>query len=262
MSRRRTFRRLGAFTLLEIMMAVAILSIVAGSVYQFTDVSLQSATFYTKTGDQEALRAGLRRLVEAELAAIPAGVPGALFGLRSHGHEGERDSLQMVCEPGNGVLSADAHGNYEVLLEVREWPRKSGKFSLGIERRPHEDDDDDDDDDDDNPSKAATSLHPHINLPADWVPLIEGVRNLEVNYFDGRLNGWVEKWTDQTILPNLVRIRFADENGQQPYEFVARVPAGGIREGATVFAPPPVARPPGTGGPNPTPIPRLPATQR
>lgn len=225
-------------------MAVAILSIVAASIYQFTDVSLASAAFYTKTSDQEAIRAGLRRLVEAELAEIPAGVPGALFGLRSRGRDGQRDSLQLVCGPGNGVLSADAHGNYEVLLEVREWPRKSGKFSLGIERRPHEDDEDDDDEDEDNPAAtAAASLHPHLNLPADWVPLVEGVRNLEINYFDGRLNGWVEKWVDLTILPNLVRIRFADENGQQPFEFVALVPAGGIRTGATVFAPPPVRAP-------------------
>lgn len=240
----RTSGSLRAFTLLEIMMAVAILSIVAAAIYQFTDVSLESANFYTKTGDLESVRAGLRRLVEAELSAIPAGIPGALFGLRSHGREGERDSLQVVCQPGNGVLSAEARGNYEVLLEVREWPRKSGRFALGIERRPH-DDDDDDDDDDDNPATAATSLHPHINLPADWVPLIEGVRNLEINYFDARLNGWVEKWTDQTTLPNLVRVRFADENGQQPYEFVARVPAGGIRDGATVFVPAPVRTPGG-----------------
>lgn len=239
MSRPITSAPAGAFTLLEIMMAVAILSIVAASVYQFTDVSLASASFYARTSDQEAVRAGLRRLVEAELAEIPAGVPGALFGLRSKGRDGQRDSLQMVCAPGNGVLSADAHGNYEVLLEVREWPRKSGKFALGIERRPHEDDEDDDDDED-NP---ALPLHAPVNLPADWVPLIEGVRNLEINYFDGRLNGWVEKWVDLTILPNLVRIRFADENGQQPFEFVARVPAGGIRGGATVFAPAPIRAP-------------------
>ncbi len=238
-----------AFTLLEIMLAVAILSIVAGSIYQFTNVSLESASYYTMTGDQEAVRAGLRRLVEAELADIPVGVPGSLLGLKSHGRDGDRDSLQMVCAPGNGVLSSDAHGNYEVLLEVREFPRRSGKFSLGIERRPHEDDDDDDDDD-----EAASALHPHINLPADWVPLIEGVRNLEIRYFDSRLNGWVERWTDQTILPNLVRVRFADENDQQPYEFVARVPAGGIQASATKFVPP--VRPAGVVGQTPGTPPR------
>lgn len=241
MSNRRDSAGSGAFTLLEIMMAVAILSIVAASIYQFTDVSLQSAAFYAKTGDQEAVRAGLRRLVEAELADIPAGVPGSLLGLRSHGREGQRDSLQMVCAPGNGVLSSDAHGNYEVLLEVREFPRRSGKFALGIERRPHEDDDDDDEDEDDEPN--PTSLKPRIDLPADWVPLIEGVRNLEINYFDSRLNGWVEKWTDQMMLPNLVRVRFADELGQQPYEFVARVPSGGLQASAMKFAPPPIRAP-------------------
>ena len=228
----------GAFTLLEIMMAVAILSIVAASIYQFTDVSLQSAYFYTKTGDQEAVRAGLRRLVETQLAAIPIGVPGSLLGLKTRSHDGERDSLQMVCAPGNGVLADDARGNYEIQLEVREFPRRSGKFALGIERRPHEDDDDDDDDDDAAATNAVASLHPHVNLPADWVPLIEGVRNLQIGYFDSRLNGWVEKWTDQTILPNLVRVQFSTDDGQQPYEFVARVPAGGISQSATKFVPP------------------------
>lgn len=252
MKSRRTSGRGGeAFTLLEIMLAVAILAIVATAVYQFTDVSIASANFYTQTGDEEALRAGLRRLVEAELASIPAGTPGSLMGLRSHTRDGERDSLQVVCAPGNGVLAADAHGNYEILLEVREFPRKSGKFSLGMERRPHEDDDDDDDEDNPAAANGTTPIKPRLNLPADWVPLLEGVRNLEISYFDSRLNGWLEKWTDQSILPNLVRMRFASADGQNPYEFVARVPGGGIRSDLKIFTPPVVRAPAAVNPRNP-----------
>lgn len=245
------------------MLAVAILAIVATAVYQFTDVTLQSAKFYTETADEESVNAGLRRLIEAELASLPTGVQGALLGLRSHNRDGEHDTLQLVCAPGNGVLSADAHGNYEVLLEVRESPRKSGKYALGIERRPHEDDNDDDDDDTTNGGLKSPGANPaRPNLPADWVPLVEGVRSLEIGYFDSRLNGWVERWTDQAVLPNLVRIRFSADESRPPYEFIARVPGGGVHQGVPTFNAPlnriPGVQVSGQTGAGPAPVQPLP----
>ena len=39
-----------------------------------------------------------------------------------------------------------------------------------------------------------------------WVSLLEDVRSLQVRYFDPRLNGWVERWTDTGTLPPLVRL--------------------------------------------------------
>ncbi len=112
-------------------------------------------------------------------------------------------------------------------------PRGSGHYCLGMERTPWTDDDDDDDDDDDNtgrPKASSTKVSDvtkvHQTLPSDWVKLMDNVKGLEISYFDARLNGWVDKWTDTSTLPNLVRVRLALGEGRAPYEIVERVPGG------------------------------------
>ncbi len=236
--------RVAAFTLLEIMLAVMVLVIITVVVYDFTDTTLASARFSTELADHDTAYSGMRRLIEAQLAALPLAEAGSFVGvnIKSKG-EGRRDMLQMVCPAGNALLSPDAKGFYQVTLGIRESPRGSGKFFLGMNREPWSDDDDDEDDDDDNGNaknvnKATSNRAPKVNLPSDWIPLMPGITGLEIAYFDARLNGWVDKWTDQSALPNLVRMRLLTSADQPPYEIVARVPGGGPRRVIPVFTNP------------------------
>ena len=142
----------------------------------------------------------------------------------------------MVCPAGNALLTPDARGFYQITLDLREMPRGSGHYALGLEREPWTDDDDDDDDDDD--AKTQAAHHPPTKPagraapPADWVQLIDNVQSLEIAYFDARLNGWVDKWTDAAMLPNLVRVRLTAGGDSVPYELVEKVPGGGLAKTA------------------------------
>ena len=234
-----------AFTLLEIMLAVMVLVIITVVVYDFTDTTLSSARMSVDMADQDTAFSGMRRLIETQLASIPISEAGAFVGVNIRSkNTARRDMLQMVCPAGNALLSPDAKGFYQITLGVRENPRGSGKYSLGMNREPWTSDEDDDDDDEDangNPINRTTSNRaPKTNLPADWIPLMEGITGLEVAYFDVRLNGWVDKWTDSTALPNLVRMRLLAVENQPPYEIIARVPNGGPHRtaGAPGFVPP------------------------
>jgi prepilin-type N-terminal cleavage/methylation domain-containing protein len=218
--------RKAGFTLLEIMLAVAIMGLIGMAIYQFTDATLASSQFFVQTSNEESAYAGLRHLLETQLAELPFGEQGTLIGLRIKGKDGQRDALTLVCPPGNGVLTPSTKGLYEVTIDIREIPRGSGKFALGMERAPH---DDDDDDDDVVPPAQGGLKSKRASLPSDWIKLMDGVRTLELAYFDSRLNGWVDKWNDQTILPNLVRMRLGTAAGRAPYELVVRVPSGGLR---------------------------------
>ena len=229
------------FTLIEIVLAVAILAIISFTIYQFTDTSLRAAAFSVRISEQDGALAGLRRLLSTQLASIPANQNGALVGITIKGNKGggRRDALQLLCPAGNALLTPDARGLYQVTLDLREIPRGSGRYALGMERQPWDDDDDDDDDDDAPAGRPAasslktTDLRPGADkskMPADWVKLMDGVRSMEFAYFDGRLNGWVDKWTDQTNLPNLVRLRLAVFDLAEPVEIVSRVPAGGLQK--------------------------------
>ena len=230
-TRRRA--RCGGFTLLEIVLATAILIIITVSVYQFTSITIH----VTDLSMQESLNAqacgGFRRLLETQLASLPTKGDGVLIGVVVDGRKGagRRDALQLVCPAGNALLTPDARGLYEITLTLRELPRGSGHFSLGMERTPWTDDDDDDDDDTSGRPKASSTkvtdvTKLHEVLPSDWVKLMDGVDALEFAYFDARLNGWVDKWTDSTTLPSLVRTRLTLGPNRAPYEIVERVPGG------------------------------------
>ena len=222
-----------AFTLIEVMLAVAILIVLTVTVYQFTAITLRATDLSMQNSEQTMQFGGFRRLLETQLSALPAGQHGALIGMNIKGKgAGRRDALQLVCPAGNALLTPDARGFYQVTLDLREAPRGSGHFALGLERQPWTDDDEDDEDDD-----ASTPLQkPGANgqrpvkspLPSDWLPLMDNVQSLEIAYFDARLNGWVDKWVDTSVLPNLVRVRLTTAGSEAPYEIVERVPGGGI----------------------------------
>ena len=76
--------------------------------------------------------------------------------------------------------------------------------------------------------KTSGPLQPLRLKPLDSLKLMDGVRSLEIGYFDARLNGWMDRWTDAQTLPNLVRLRLTTEERSQPYEIVVHVPGGGL----------------------------------
>ena len=229
---RRAVLVVAAFTLLETMLAIAILIILTVTVYQFVDVTIRATDASLQAGEQAMQSGGLRRLVASQLASLPAGQNGSLIGMNiKYKGGGRHDAMQMVCPAGNAVLTPDSRGFYQITLDLRETPRNSGHFALGLERQPWVDDDDDDDDDDTAPGAKTrnANLRPaHAPLPSDWVMLMDHVQSLEIAYFDSRLNGWVDKWTDQSQLPNLVRLRLTMVGDGVPLEIVERVPGGGI----------------------------------
>ena len=240
-----TRRAAGAFTLIEMMLTVAILIVITVTVYQFVDVTVRATEVSLQAGEQSMQYGGFRRLVAAQLSSLPAGQNGALIGMNIKGTGGSRrDAMQMVCPAGNAVLTPDARGFYQLTLALRETPRGSGHFALGLERQPWTDDDDDDDDDTPTIKPTGTNVSPgHSPLPADWVLLMDKVHSLEIAYYDARLGGWVDKWTDQSILPTLVRLRLTLAGEDEPLEIVERIPGGGVsRLPPTSLPPNPIGR--------------------
>ena len=220
-------RRRG-FTLLEVMVAVAILGLVMVTVYQFVGTTLRAASYSEKSGQEDDALAGLRRLVTAQLAAMPDNSNGTLVGVNVNKDGVRRDALQMVCSPGNAVLTPDAHGFYQVTLDLAEQPSGGGRYALSLEREPWTDGTTDDQPDAGKPSKAR---------PADVLRLMDGVQALEIGYYDTRLNGWVDRWTDPQALPNLVRLRVTTSGRPEPYEMILRVPGGGLTRVQTLAPP-------------------------
>ena len=188
------------FTLLEIMLAVAILGMMAMAIFRFVQSTMTALQFSAMTAANDAQYDGLRDLLTAEwqsLSPIRAKMTGEPFKLNDR----ERDEITWNSGAGLGVLTRYASGEFTVVLRLQPDNEKSAQLDLGLLREPQ--------DDSDNAEGQET-----------WVPLIKNVTSLEIAYFDPNANTWLPRWAGGTRLPSLVKISVGRPDAVDPWEAV------------------------------------------
>ena len=196
-------RRRG-FTLLEIIMAVAILATMALAIYRFVQANLVAIRLSSGAIAADARYDGLREVLANEWQSLPSG-RGALLGDAFKLNDRERDEVRWICGAGPGLMTRYAAGDFVVALRLQSEKKDSDRLDLGFLRKPKDD----------------SSL---TNVNESWIPLIEDVRSLQVRYFDARLNVWVERWTDTGTLPRLVKVTVNRSDAAAPWEAI--IPLG------------------------------------
>ena len=242
-----------AFTLLEIMLAVAILGIVGVAIFRFTETTLTVTRIAVQNGENSQAVAGFTHLLQAQLDSLPAAGTNAVTGGSIKAGELPRDELVLVCQAPAALLSRRAPGAWRVQLALRGAADPARGSTLGLQRL--------------GPAEDATAVDVNKTagpglitddaarrktaaLADEWVPLLEHVTGFEVNYFNGRLNGWLPKWNDPTAVPDCLRVRLTFAAGAgNPLELVLRVPP---RARPPALAPATVQASP-TGGASPPP---------
>ncbi len=179
-------RKRHAFTLLEIIMATAILGLMAMAIFRFVQSNLIALRISATQSMEEARYSGLLDLLSMQWQALPPGV-GALTGDTFKFNDRPRDEVVWAASAGPGVLTRYAGGEYMVRLRLRPMKEGSDRLQLGCFRKPR------------NEAEGE-------NGKETWVPLIDDVSGLRIRYFDTRLNAWVERWTDTGTLPRLIEI--------------------------------------------------------
>lgn len=207
----RSPRSPAAFTLLEILLSVAILSMVALALYQFVGSTLISASVAYKSGSLQSELAGFNRVFQAQAVNLPSRVPtGAqlLTGKSRRSATGSSDSLMWISPPGNGVFARRGEGYFFATMEL-----VPGRDGAGLVL-----------------SRALMQADP--NLPPRAlpdVPLISNLASFEIAYYDARINSWVDDWNDPAALPDLIRFRMRFTSGAPDYETVVRLPSKATR---------------------------------
>lgn len=197
----------GAFTLLEIMLAVAILAMMSLAIYRFVQANLTALRISSETNMIDAQYAGFVSLLTTEWTGLPAG-NGALLGEPLKLDNRPRDEITWICGAGPGLLTRYAAGEYRVSMRLRPAAKESEQLELGFLRKAF-----------DRTRKADGS--------ETWIPLLPNVQSLQIRYFDPRLNTWVDKWTDTITLPRLVKLVIGRPDNSAPWESVialARTP--------------------------------------
>jgi prepilin-type N-terminal cleavage/methylation domain-containing protein len=200
-------RRLGAcdpktlgFTLLEIMLAVAILGMMAMAIFRFVQSNVAALRFSSEWAAADAHYDGLRDLLTAEwqsLSPTRARMYGEPFKLNDR----ERDEIRWNCDAGPGLLTRYAPGEYTVVLRLQPASDKSERLDLGLLRQPLEDSD----------LKEGEET---------WIPLIKNVTSLEIAYFDPNANTWLPRWPGGNRLPSLVKISLGRPDAADLWEAV------------------------------------------
>ena len=196
-------RRRG-FTLLEIIMAVAILATMAVAIYRFVQSNMVAIRLSSEAIAADARYDGLREVLAQQWQGLPSG-KGALVGDAFKLNDRERDEVRWICSAGPGLLTRYAAGDFVVALRLQSQKKDSNRLDLGFLRKPKDD----------------SSL---TNVNESWIPLIENVRSLQIRYFDPRLNVWVERWTDTGTLPRLVKVAVNRSDAAVPWEAI--IPLG------------------------------------
>src|SRR5215470_10122474 len=142
------------FTLLEIIMAVAILATMAIAIYRFVQSNLVAIRLSSDAIAADARYDGLREVLAQQWQSLPSG-KGALLGDAFKLNDRERDEVRWICSAGPGLMTRYAAGDFVVALRLQAAKTDSDRYDLGFLRKPADD----------------SSL---TNANETWVPLIEG----------------------------------------------------------------------------------------
>ena len=197
-------RRRSAFTLLEIMLAVAILGMMSLAIYRFVQTNITALRISSEQNATDAQYFGFLNLLTSQWQNLPPGA-GALVGEPLKLNDLPRDEITWTCGPGPGLLTRYAAGEYTVSMRLRPAAKEADGMEIGFMRKPK--------------TSGTTDAESET-----WVPLLSNVRTLQIRYFDPRLNTWVERWTDTITLPRLIKVAIGRTDTAAPWEAI--VPLG------------------------------------
>jgi prepilin-type N-terminal cleavage/methylation domain-containing protein len=178
--------RSDGFTLLEIVLAAAIMGLLTMAIFRFVQTNIAVVQISAAENAEDARYSGLLDFLTTQLQSLPTGV-GALAGDTFKFNDRQRDEMVWTSSAGEGLLTRYASGEFMVRMRLRPVKEGSDKLQLGVFRKPRTDAEGE-------------------NEKETWVPLVDDVSSLRIRYFDTRLNAWVERWTDTLTLPRLVEL--------------------------------------------------------
>jgi len=196
-----------AFTLLEVMLAVAFLALVGMGIYRFVETTLTAVRISAEMEKEQSRIGAFATYLRKAMMTLPSARAGAITGEPHRFNNVASDELNWIAFPGSGLLTRHATGEWVVTLTATQLD--GGEYELGMRRRDIE-----------------------AKRDAQWLPLFRGVRGFEVRYFDKNRKEWMEKWTDPQTRPLLIRVKLWRDPIPEAHEWIISIPVKAQPAGA------------------------------
>jgi len=200
------------FTLIEVMVAVLILSLTSLGIFGFIRSTLRAVASSVEDTERQLAVERLVALVQEEFYSLPARGQANIQGEGVKLNGVDFDSIEWRSRGGAGLMTTAATGEYRVKLRIQPVEKFSTKYEIGLWRRPALLD------------TAGGLIAGGSDKDATWVPLLPNVTSLRLRYWDHRLGQLLDQWRDPSVRPAFVIISIIQEGEETPHEAVLRIP--------------------------------------
>ena len=209
-------RRAG-FTLIEVMLAVAIMALTTLGIFRFVQSTVRAVSESVTDTEEQLSVERLVALVQEEFFSLPARGQTNLSGESIKLNGADFDSIEWRSRGGPGLMTTAATGEYRVKLRIQPVEKNSNKYEIGLWRRPALID------------TSGGLVAGGSDNDATWVPLLPRAAALRIRYWDSRLGQLVDAWRDPTVRPAFVIMSITREGEDTPYEAVLRIPISAVQ---------------------------------
>ena len=208
----------GGFTLLEVMLAVAIMALTTIGIFRFVQSTVRAVSASVDDTEERLAVERLVALVQEEFYGLPVRGQTNIQGEAIKLNGVDFDSIEWRSRGGPGLMTTAATGEYRVKLRIQPVEKNSNKYEIGYWRRP---------------ALLETSgglVAGGSDKDATWVPLMQRVAALRLRYWDSRLGQLLDSWRDATVKPAFVIMSVTLEGEVTPYEAVLRIPVSQVQQ--------------------------------
>ena len=211
------FRARGGFTLLEVMLAVAIIGFTTVGIFRFVQSTVRAVAVSVEDTEEQLRVDRLVALVQEEFYSLPARGQTNIQGESIKLNGADFDSIEGRSRGGPGLMTTAVSGEYRVKLRIQPVEKNSNKYEIGYWRRP-----------------ALLETESGLvaggsDKDATWVPLLQRVSAMRIRYWDSRLGQLLDSWRDPTARPAFVILSITREGDDVPYEAVLRIPVSAVQ---------------------------------
>jgi type II secretion system protein J len=172
------------YLLLEVLLALAILSIVVVMVFQIIQTTLRVTSDINFLQTQQRKVDGICELLRRNFVSMPA---TCLFQTRD-----QNGSTELIFRYAPFNFSWMKTGAKFGTVVIASRPQPDGRLALSVLEESGD--------------ALQSYVYGGIERKSDWVPLVDDVDRLTWRFYDARTGKWSANWPDTGVKPNLVEI--------------------------------------------------------